>query len=193
MKRSVLLLFLLMIACQAMAEANKGKNSKPEPSLPTPAPSVSPAALSATPELSPSLASAESTPNYPNKAEDGSELSGEIISGVIGAIIGALLGAGASQYLASRHARKQMKFETLRRFVANRFQLTGPEFSQVLNEIVIVYADSPQVTAALNEFGKERTNHKLVTLYRAMCRDTGIKDQNVSDELFLRAFNIKNS
>jgi hypothetical protein len=188
MRWGIVALILLIVGCQALGQSNTG--NKPLPESPTPSPVILP---TTPPPATQSLSgSTDGRPTSPSPREDGNNswLSGELISGVIGAIVGALFGAGASQFLATRHARKQIKFETLRRFVANRFDVKGPEFTQVLNEIMIVYADSSEVTTALNDLLKGSNSEKLVSLYRAMCRNIGIK--NVSDELFLTAFNITN-
>lgn len=190
MTRFILALALyLVVVPYDVGQANKAVSRTISAESPTPTPAISPIATPVAERPSPNSATSSRSPE---QTESKSGLSGELVSGIIGAIVGALLGAGASQFLATRHARQQMKFDTLRRFVANRFNITGPEFSQVMNEIVIVYAGSPEVAAALSELKKGSTNTKLVALYRAMCRDAGVEDQNVSDELFLTAFNVRN-
>lgn len=189
LRRSVLVLILLTVAYQALGQSNANSKLNIKSALPTASPVVSPTAPPPTPLPSSSPVDAKSTTQSPKEAESNSWLSGELISGLIGAIVGALFGSGASQFLATRHAKKQMKIETLRRFVAYRFDVIGAEFTQVLNEILIVYADSTEVTAALNNLAKGSNNERLVALYKAMCGATGVK--NVSDELFLTAFNVR--
>jgi hypothetical protein len=110
----------------------------------------------------------------------------EILSAFLGAIIGALAAAG----LYAREARRQLRIDSLRRFVANRFNLTGVEFSQALNEAVIIYADRPKVIQALDTFRSARTNENLINLYRVMSDAAGVPHTAVSDELFCTAFNI---
>lgn len=72
----------------------------------------------------------------------------EIIAGSIGGLVGAL----AAAWLYAAQARKQRKADTLRRFVANRFDLAGAEFSQALNEAIVVFADNRSVIRALDAF-----------------------------------------
>ncbi len=182
----------LLVVPYAVGQANKVSNQTTNAEAATPRPTVAATSTAIAEQPTANSASTASSAQPSEPKESKSELGGELLSGIIGAIVGALFGAGASQFLATRHARQQLKFDTLRRFVANRFNVRSPEFSQVINEIVIVYAGSAQVAAALSELLNGSNNTKLLALYRAMCKDAGVKDQNVSDELFLKGFNITN-
>jgi hypothetical protein len=112
---------------------------------------------------------------------------------IAAAFVGAILGALAASALYTREARRQLRIDSLRRFVANRFNLTGAEFSQALNEAVVVYADVPAVVKALDAFRTSRTNAQLIALYRTMSDAAGIPHKAVSDDLFLTVFNVSAS
>lgn len=107
------------------------------------------------------------------------------------ALIGALAGALAASVMYVRHEDRRMKIETLRRFFAYRFEITGPEFSAVLNEILLVFSDSKIVIAAVDRFREERSDLNLIRVYRAMARAARVKHKDVSDVLFLTAFNAR--
>lgn len=113
-------------------------------------------------------------------------------SELISAIIGALLGALAAAWLYRKESRRQTKVDTVKRLVSNRFNLTGSEFTKVINEVLVIFADSEKTIKALDTFRQERSNNNLVQLWREMSDAAKIPHDHISDELFLTAFNIKN-
>lgn len=110
----------------------------------------------------------------------------EILSVLGGAVLGSLVAA----ILYGRQAERQLRVETVRRFVANRFDLTGPDFSQAMNEIVVVFASKRKAIAALDAFRFDKTNANLIDLYRELSAAAGIPSKAVSDDLFLTPFNV---
>lgn len=109
----------------------------------------------------------------------------EMIAGSIGGLVGAL----AAAWLYAAEARKQRKADTLRRFVANRFDLAGVEFSRALNEAIVVFADNRSVIRALDAFRVTRTDANLIALYRTMSKASGLSHRGVTDDLFFTVFN----
>ena len=62
------------------------------------------------------------------------------ISGIAGVIISTIF------YI--RHENRKDKLETLRRFMGNRYDLVGDEFSRAINEVFVVFKKSPKVMKA---------------------------------------------
>src|SRR5690625_3800804 len=112
-------------------------------------------------------------------------------SELISAIIGALLGALVAAWLYRKESRRQTKIDSVKRLVSNRFDLTGSEFTQVLNEVIVIFADSEKTIKALDTFRQKRSNNNLVQLWREMSDAAKIPHKHISDELFLTAFNTK--
>ena len=90
------------------------------------------------------------------------------------------------------------KLKILRSFAGNRFDLKGDEFSRTLNEISVVFADSPRVKEKLLKFHSkivscENSENELIELFRAICDDIKLPHQDLDDSLFLRPFNTRPS
>lgn len=109
----------------------------------------------------------------------------ELIAGSVGGLVGAL----AAAWLYAAEARKQRKADTLRRFVANRFDLAGAEFSQALNEAIVVFAGNKAVIRALDAFRVSQSDNNLIQLYRRMSEASGLPHRGVTSDLFLTVFN----
>ena len=74
---------------------------------------------------------------------------------------------------------------------------SSARISRALNEIVIVFHDSKDVLRALQGFhdvivgGQEAlANDKLVSLLKAMCKDSDVDPAGVNDSFYLQPFNI---
>ncbi|MEM1096014.1 MAG: hypothetical protein AAGJ10_15555 [Bacteroidota bacterium] len=78
---------------------------------------------------------------------------------ILASLLSGLVGALASIYVYGKREKRQFKLFTLKDFAANRFDITGIDFSKVLNEIVVVFNDSPAVLRALNQFHEAITQN----------------------------------
>jgi hypothetical protein len=125
-----------------------------------------------------------------------------IMTAVLCSLVSGLVGALITMWMVSRREQRRFKTDTLKRFVANRNDLQGDEFSRALNEIFIVFNDVPEVMKHLGDFhaeivsGKARQNSAvandyLVKLFKAMCDHTKIKIDHFNDSYFLTPFNTK--
>lgn len=112
-------------------------------------------------------------------------------SELISAIIGALLGALAAARLYRKESKRQTKIDTVKRLVSNRFDLTGAEFTQVVNEVLVIFADSEKTIRALDNFRQKRSDENLIQLWREMSDAAKIPHDHISDDLFLTAFNVR--
>jgi len=118
----------------------------------------------------------------------------------VSSVISGLIGITISTYFYRRYERRQMKLKTLKDFAANRYDILGEDFTKALNEVFVVYNDSPNVRNTLKRFHENRVagisssdlaDQYFVELFKAMCDDTGVKYTDFTDNFFLRPFNAK--
>lgn len=122
----------------------------------------------------------------------------EIVALVASVISGGLMGALVSVIVYGKREKRQFKVDTLKRFAANRYDLRGEEFSRALNEIFVVFHDSPPVVDALSSFHRTMISRQapnvadddLMRLFKAMCKDVNIGYERLNDSFFLVPFNV---
>lgn len=119
---------------------------------------------------------------------------------IIISLLSGLAGAIVSTCIYLRRDKKMFKVQTLKKFGANRYDVLGDNFSQALNEIFVVFNDSPKVMKKLDNYHKiiskengssEPANDALVLLYKAMCDATKTNYKHLNDSFFLKPFNSK--
>lgn len=113
-----------------------------------------------------------------------------LISGIAGVII--------SIIYYRKNEKQRAKMETLKNFVGYRYYLKGENFTKTLNEIFVVFQDSKDVLEKLNQFHEvvvlqqaDVVNDKLISLFKAMCKDLKINSNRYSESFFLKAFNVR--
>ena len=114
-------------------------------------------------------------------------------------LLGALIGAYTSNYWAHNKIY-EIKIDTLRRIMGNRFTIvegaTGRDANELfsaLNEAVIVFHDSPEVIRSLDRLrvhGQGKESDNLVNLFRAMFADIGIEYEGLNDSFFTHPLTI---
>jgi len=121
-----------------------------------------------------------------------------ILITIISSLISGILGVIISIIYHRKTERVRAKIETLKGFCGYRYNLKGDDFTKILNEIFIVFQDSKDVLEKLNQFHEiivsqqtELANDKLISLFKAMCRDLKINPDKYSESFFLKAFNVK--
>lgn len=117
---------------------------------------------------------------------------------VFSSVISGILGVGISTWYYRRYENRKYKLESLKKFMGNRYDLTGDEFSRALNEIFVVFEDSPKVMEALSKYHESINSPKdseddMVLLFKAMCKEVGISHADFNDSFFLRPFNTRPS
>ena len=117
-----------------------------------------------------------------------------IISSLISGIIGVLI----SIFYHKRSDKKRTKIDVLRNFVGYRHDLKGNEFTKALNEIFVVFCDSPDIQTkvknlheVLNSGQHTLANDRLYKLFKAMCNDLKIDTSTFEESSFIKVFNIK--
>lgn len=117
---------------------------------------------------------------------------------IISSLLSGLVGVLVSTWFYARYQRRKDKLETLRKFMANRYDLKGDEFSIAINEIVVIFAGSPKVMKALSEHhekvaGNHNSEDALLKLFKAMFEDVGLAHNEFNDSFFLIPYNTRPS
>ena len=120
----------------------------------------------------------------------------QVVVTIIASVISGIAGVVISTVFYVRHERRKDKIETLRRFMGNRYDIVGDEFSRALNEIFVVFKRSPKVIQALSAYhqkvtGRQSSEDELIKLFKAMCDDVGLSYSEFNDSFFLRPFNTR--
>lgn len=119
---------------------------------------------------------------------------------IISALFSGLLSVFLMNYLNERNEMYNKKLETLVEFVANRYDITGVNFTQALNKAFILFNDSEEVLKAIKNFHDntqlqnrttELSNQRLLEIFKAMCEELDINIAQLNDNFFLMPFNIR--
>ncbi len=118
---------------------------------------------------------------------------------VLSSLISGLVGVIVSTIFYQRMEKKKLRIDTAKKLIGNRHDLTGQDFTQALNEALIVFSDNKIILQALNELfknarmpGKPDINETLLTLFKAVCSDVKLFPKKINDTVFLTAFNVVN-
>ena len=118
---------------------------------------------------------------------------------LLSSLLSGLIGVLVSTFFYHRYERQKIKFDTAKRLFGFRHSITGEGFSCAMNEVFIVFADSPKVIKALEELyntlqspNKEIANDKMVTFLKEICKDLNIDYSTVNESFFLKTFNPRN-
>jgi len=124
-------------------------------------------------------------------------ITATVIVGVASALLSGIVGVIISNRHYRTYEKHKMKVDTLKRLSANRFDVTGDEFSRAINEIYVVFQDSPKVLEALKDYHRALRQPDsldyLVRLFKAMSRDVNINVDRFDDSFFLTPFNARPS
>jgi len=119
---------------------------------------------------------------------------------IISAFLSGIVGVVISTLYHRRYDRRKQKRDVLRRFVGNRYVLTGRHMGNqdgepfiALNETFVVFADSHIVIAALKKMHQElgqpnRLSDNVVTLTKEMAKAAGVKIEGLNDDFIERPF-----
>jgi len=115
---------------------------------------------------------------------------------IISSLLSGLLGVGISTLYYRRFEIRKFRVDTVKKFIANRYDLNGDEFSRALNEIFLVFNESPKVMAALEKFHSniitgQPAENSLLYLFKALCIEIEIDPGKLNDSFFLRPFGTR--
>lgn len=117
---------------------------------------------------------------------------------IASSLLSGFIGVSVSTIYYRRFETKKFKMDTVKKFVANRYDLKGDEFSRALNEIFLVFNNSEKVMVELEAFHSKITtgqpaDDSLVGLMRALCIEVDIDSTKFKDSFFLHPFNTRPS
>lgn len=118
-------------------------------------------------------------------------IAASLLSGIIGVTI--------SSIFFSRLEKRKLKAETARKLFGSRHEITGKDFQEAINEVMIVFSDSNEVIDSMENLwevietpvsarSETAADDALISLMKAICKDLGIKYKKLSDAYYLRFF-----
>lgn len=123
------------------------------------------------------------------------------------ALLSGLLATWVSIWYQKRSESRQVKLRVLQQLLGSRGAAAtipsshqqADDFEQALNQISVVFHDSPTVVQALGRYWEatvgaqnDLTLRRLVELFKAMYKDLGIPSDSLGDDFFLRPFRLQN-
>lgn len=116
---------------------------------------------------------------------------------IVASLLSGLIGIFVSSWFYSNLEKRKLKIDTVKRLLGYRYHLKGEGFTRALNETIIVFADNEKVVKAVDDLlvtvttpGKPNLDDKMVTLFKAVCKDVKSLPEDINDTIFLNAFNI---
>jgi hypothetical protein len=70
---------------------------------------------------------------------------------IIASLLSGLIGVVASFYFYRRLEHRKMKMDSARKLFGGRYSLSSKEFQEAMNEVMLVFSDSEDVMAAMDE------------------------------------------
>lgn len=117
---------------------------------------------------------------------------------IIASLLSGIIGVASSSYFVYKLERRKLKFDLAKRLLGYRFSIKGDEFSCAMNQVIAVFADSPQVLQAMQNLyraleapGKVQAEEALVDFLKAVCKDSGLAQVILNDSYFLKTFNAR--
>ena len=124
-------------------------------------------------------------------------MNNPILITIICSLLSGLVGIFISSWFYLNLEKRKFKSDTVKRLLGYRYHLTGEGFTRALNEAFIVFADNREIVKAIEELhitattpGKPDINNRLLSLFKAVCKDVKCLPKNINDTYFLKAFNI---
>ena len=122
-----------------------------------------------------------------------------ILVTIVASLISGLVGVGVSFWLFYKLERHKLKLDFARRLLGHRFSISGDSFSCAMNEVIAVFADSPDVLQrmerlyeALQAAGKPNANDALIDFLKSVCKSSGLSQATLNDAYLLKTFNARN-
>jgi hypothetical protein len=124
-----------------------------------------------------------------------------IILTLVSSIVSGILGVVISSIFYSRLERRKIKLETARKMFGSKHAISGKEFQEAINEVMIVFSDSQDVVDRVQNLfevvstplparAPKAADEALIKLMKAMCKNIGIKYKNVPDSYYLKFFGV---
>ena len=122
-----------------------------------------------------------------------------ILITVLSSLASGIVGVVVSMWYFYKLERHKLKLDLARRLLGNRFSIIGDEFSRAMNEVIGVFADSPDVLAKLGRMyeaiqvpGKPNAEAALIDFLKSVCKASGLTQAVLNDAYLLKTFNARN-
>lgn len=117
---------------------------------------------------------------------------------IVSSLISGVVGVGVSAWFFYKLERHKLKLDLARRLLGHRFDITGDNFSCAMNEVIAVFADSPEVLQKMGRLyetlqtpGKPNADGALVDFLKAVCKSSSLTQATLNDGYLLKTFNAK--
>lgn len=121
-----------------------------------------------------------------------------VITTLIASLLSGIVGVGVSFWFSFKLERHKLKLDLARRLLGHRFSISGDDFSCAMNEVMAVFADSPDVLQkmgllyqSLQTPGKPTANSALIDFLKSVCKSSGLAQVALNDGYFLKTFNAR--
>lgn len=121
-----------------------------------------------------------------------------IIVTLISSLLSGLIGIGVSAWFFYRLERHKLKLDLARRLLGHRYSIIGDNFSCAMNEVIVVFADCPDVLQkmgrlydVLETMGKPNAEGALIDFLKEVCKSSGLTQVTLNDAYFIKTFNAK--
>ncbi|WP_143751505.1 DUF6680 family protein [Marinobacter sp. LV10R520-4] len=122
-----------------------------------------------------------------------------VIVTIIASLLSGIIGVAISSWFYYRLERHKLKVDLARRLLGYRFSISGEDFSCAMNQVIAVFADSPEVLQkmerlyqALEVSGKPHAESALIDFLKAVCKYSGLTQATLNDAYLLKTFNARN-
>lgn len=118
---------------------------------------------------------------------------------IIASLLSGIIGVAVSSWFYYKLERHKLKVDLAKRLLGYRFSISGDNFSCAMNQVIAVFADSPEVLQrmerlyqALEAPGKPHAETALVDFLKSVCKRSGLTQVTLNDGYLLKTFNARN-
>lgn len=118
---------------------------------------------------------------------------------IIASLLSGIIGVVVSSWFYCRLERHKLKVELAKRLLGYRFSISGDNFSCAMNQVIAVFADSPEVLQRMERLyqtletpGKPHAENALLDFLKSVCKRSGLTQVTLNDGYLLKTFNVRN-
>lgn len=126
---------------------------------------------------------------------------GVIVLTLLSSAVSGILGVFISSAFYSKMEKKRIKLETARKLFGSKHDITGKEFQEAINELIVVFSDNRQVICSVQRLfevlesprelrASGAADEALIQLMKAVCKSVGIKYKNLPDSYYLKFLGV---
>ena|SRR5690554_3330962 len=127
-----------------------------------------------------------------------------IILTIASSALSGILGVVISSIFYARLEKRRIKLETARKMFGSKHAISGKEFQESINEVMIVFSDSQEVIDLVQELfevvstprsarAPDAADEAMIKLMKGVCKNIGIKYKKLPDSYYLKFFGVPSS